>query len=193
MEGIFYVGKGSCRRARSVKHRNKYHASIVSKHGEDNILIGTLECSNEQTAFELEKGLIKCLTRSGVKLANMTIGGEGASGNKGSEKQRQHMILLNQFLTPDDRKYNRSKEPLDTNERRAKTMKKVHAERSESEKTRLAAITSANNLKTWSDPEVRSKRVAGMLGKKKTMSPAALESRKLNAQKRRKLNLKGST
>ena len=75
----FYVGKGKMRRAKYLGERNNHHKATVKKYGKDNILIGTLECSNEDTAFELEKGLIKCLKRMGVKLANYTDGGEGGS------------------------------------------------------------------------------------------------------------------
>ena len=76
----FYVGKGTHKRMRSLETRNPYHGNIVKKHGKDNILVGGLECSSEETALELEKGLIKCLKRMGIQLANMTDGGEGTSG-----------------------------------------------------------------------------------------------------------------
>jgi hypothetical protein len=80
---VFYVGKGSVRRANTlVSKRNKYHQRIVSKYGADNILVGMVECSSEAISFELEKGLIKCLKAMGVKLTNMTEGGEGQSGVK---------------------------------------------------------------------------------------------------------------
>lgn len=80
---VFYVGKGSaCRANRLVGKRNKYHQRVVAKHGGDNILVGMIECSSEAIAFELEKGLIKCLKNMGVNLTNMTGGGEGQSGVK---------------------------------------------------------------------------------------------------------------
>lgn len=80
---VFYVGKGSARRAKTLKSngkRNKYHQRVVSKYGVNNIAVGMIECSSEAVAFELEIGLIKCLKRMGVKLTNMTEGGEGQSG-----------------------------------------------------------------------------------------------------------------
>jgi len=73
----FYVGKGSLRRAKYLGERNPYHKAVVAKHGKDSILIGKLECSSDEIAFELEKGLIKCLRASGVELTNFTDGGEG--------------------------------------------------------------------------------------------------------------------
>ena len=78
--GIFYVGKGREKRVKKVARRNPHHKNIVNKYGRENILIGKLECSSEDIAFELEKGLIKCLKRMGVKLTNLTDGGDGVSG-----------------------------------------------------------------------------------------------------------------
>lgn len=85
----FYVGKGAVRRAKYLGERNQYHQSVVNKYGKHNILIGMLECSNEKLAFELEKGLIKCFKKLGVKLCNFTDGGEGTSNP--SEESRKRM------------------------------------------------------------------------------------------------------
>lgn len=78
--GIFYVGKGMGKRYAQLRNRNAHHKNVVNKYGAENILIGKIECSTEEIAFDLEKGLIKCLRRSGVKLTNMTDGGEGSTG-----------------------------------------------------------------------------------------------------------------
>jgi len=80
----FYVGKGFAKRAQIMKRRNTHHTNTVGKYGEENILIGRMECSSEATAFELERGLIKCLRRMGCSLVNQTDGGEGPSGAKHS-------------------------------------------------------------------------------------------------------------
>ncbi|MFI3220234.1 MAG: NUMOD3 domain-containing DNA-binding protein [Methylococcales bacterium] len=84
----FYVGKGSKRRAWKLIYRNKHHQSIIDKYGRDNILVGKLDCSSENIAFDLEKGIIKCLKRSGIPLANMTDGGEGISNPSPELRQR---------------------------------------------------------------------------------------------------------
>lgn len=89
--GIFYVGKGTLSRAMNVGRRNPHHANIVKKHGKENILVGKFECSSEAIAFELEKGLIKCLRRMGVGLTNQTDGGEGISGLKFSPEARLNL------------------------------------------------------------------------------------------------------
>lgn len=89
--GIFYVGKGKGKRYKQMTYRNRHHQSIINKHGAENILTGKIECSSEEIAFELEKGLIKCFRRMGVKLANQTDGGEGACGHTRSEELKAAM------------------------------------------------------------------------------------------------------
>lgn len=87
--GIFYVGKGSLERSKRFYKRNPHHSNIVSKYGKENILVGTLPCSSEEIAFELEKGLIKCLRRMNVVLSNQTDGGEGFSGGRHTENSKK--------------------------------------------------------------------------------------------------------
>lgn len=89
-EGIFYVGKGQGKRAKDFSRRNFHHTNTVNKYGVENILVGKIECSSEEIAFDLEKGLIKCLRRNGVKLVNMSDGGEGSSGYVPTEQARHH-------------------------------------------------------------------------------------------------------
>lgn len=89
--GIFYVGKGRLARAKSLEGRNRHHANVVAKYGSENILVGTFECSSEQTAFDLEVGLIKCLRRMGVSLTNQTDGGEGTSGYHHDDTTKSRM------------------------------------------------------------------------------------------------------
>lgn len=73
----FYVGKGALRRAKYLGERNDYHRAVVNKYGRKNILIGMLACSDHETAYELERGLIKRLRAMGVSLTNFTAGGDG--------------------------------------------------------------------------------------------------------------------
>lgn len=87
-KGIFYVGKGTKQRHVDFYHRNKHHMRITAKYGQENILVGKIECSTADTAFLLEVGLIKCLRRMGVKLANKSDGGEGASGMKHTQETK---------------------------------------------------------------------------------------------------------
>lgn len=72
----FYVGKGKNRRAYEKRRRNSYWSNIVNKHGyRIEILYKDL---TEQEAFDLEVKAIKELSAS-YRLANLTIGGEGAT------------------------------------------------------------------------------------------------------------------
>lgn len=80
ISGVFYVGKGAGRRFRPSIRRTKHHTHVVGKYGAENILVGKVDCSSEEIAHELERGLIKCLRRNGVNLVNLTDGGEGSSG-----------------------------------------------------------------------------------------------------------------
>jgi len=73
----FYVGKGTANRVKRTHARNKHYGHITNKYGRENILIGSLGCSSDAIAFELEEGMIKCFRRMGVELANYTEGGEG--------------------------------------------------------------------------------------------------------------------
>jgi hypothetical protein len=91
--GVFYVGKGKEDRYKDFFHRSLYHKNIVSKYGKENLLIGKIECSNEQTAKDLEIGLIKCFKRMRVKLANFTDGGEGLSGYKHREETKRKQSI----------------------------------------------------------------------------------------------------
>ena len=77
--GIFHVGKGSEARMYNFSNsRNAEYKNVVSRLNESKVLIGVLECSTEEVAFELEKGLIKRLRVMGVGLTNETGGGIGA-------------------------------------------------------------------------------------------------------------------
>lgn len=78
---IFYVGKGSERRTR-IKERksNPHHCHIVSKYGKESIIVKSMLCRNEQHSLDLEVRMIAALRNGGVKLVNLTDGGEGVSG-----------------------------------------------------------------------------------------------------------------
>lgn len=96
-DSIFYVGKGTLSRAKNVNaKRNQHHKRVVEKYGKDNIRVGIIECSSETIAFELEKGLIKCLKAANVKLTNMTSGGEGNAGriHSAEEKEKRRLSII---------------------------------------------------------------------------------------------------
>ena len=82
---VFYVGKGTRHRHKSLWHRSQHWKNIVNKHGY------TIEIvqngMQEWWAFELEKELILKYQSHG--LCNRTDGGEGASGCVVSEETKK--------------------------------------------------------------------------------------------------------
>lgn len=78
---VFYIGKGSLKRARERCSRSNYWKSYVAKHG----LVVKIWAENltEQQAFAMEKEWIALYGRKHVKtgmLVNLSEGGEGPSG-----------------------------------------------------------------------------------------------------------------
>ena len=125
----FYVGKGTEKRANSLVERNEYYGKVVKKHGALNILKGSLPCSSDKIAFDLEKGIIKCLKRMGVKLTNMTNGGDGFEtghipwnrGGSLSDEMKKHLSEKNTevMAAPERREINRQAMLGNTNRRGA--------------------------------------------------------------------------
>lgn len=91
---VFYVGKGTRKRAWSYYLRNRYWQHIVNCHG----LIVEIHTDNltEDSAFALEKDLIQHYRPTG-KLTNVTDGGGGVSGshvNLGVPKSEAHKAKM---------------------------------------------------------------------------------------------------
>lgn len=83
----FYVGKGSKSRAYEKRRRNKYWNNVVEKHCYAvNIIAKNLD---EELAFLVEIEKIDQVKRLGIILTNMTCGGEGPSGYKLSDAQKE--------------------------------------------------------------------------------------------------------
>lgn len=84
---VFYVGKGSGRRAYWKNQRNKHWHHVVDKHGytveiiKDNL--------TEDESFDLERNMI--IQYGKENLCNYTDGGDGASGAIRTEEQKEHM------------------------------------------------------------------------------------------------------
>lgn len=80
---VFYVGKGSGRRAWYFHERNTHWTNTFKKHG--CVVEIIKENLSEQDAFELEKQLVA--EYAGKKLCNKTDGGEGVSGYRFTKEQ----------------------------------------------------------------------------------------------------------
>ena len=86
---IFYVGKGTGRRARFILNRNPYWQHVAAKHGYEVEIVAYFYA--EEDAFSHEREMIAELRRSGVKLANLTEGGEGTVGRRHTAEARAKM------------------------------------------------------------------------------------------------------
>jgi len=95
----FYVGKGVRTWDKIFTARNAYHKKVVAKYGQKNILIGKIDCSSNDTALQLEVGLIKCLRRMGAPLTNLTDGGEGSVGWKCPDNVKVAVSIANKNRT----------------------------------------------------------------------------------------------
>jgi hypothetical protein len=82
---IFYIGKGIGRRAYS-KNRNDHWKRIVSKYGYEVQILAHWD--TEAEALDHEVLLISCMKDMGIELANMTDGGEGATGYQHTEESK---------------------------------------------------------------------------------------------------------
>ncbi|MBT8514387.1 hypothetical protein G6727_02805 [Polynucleobacter paneuropaeus] len=82
---IFYVGKGNKKRAYS-HNRGEYWKRVVAKHG---LIVQIIHQDlDEDTAFKLEIETIQIYRSQGIKLVNMTDGGEGTSGRITTDESR---------------------------------------------------------------------------------------------------------
>ena len=83
---VFYVGKGKNRRLQSSFDRNKYWHNVVNKAGFTAVKI--VEHKDEELVLLAEIERIDQLKRIGIKLCNLTNGGEGTSGRVLSAESR---------------------------------------------------------------------------------------------------------
>lgn len=87
----FYVGKGKGRRAFDVKNgRNQYFKNIVNSVSTEVEIV--LDNLTEAQAFEKEIEFIKLYKNLGYCEANLSLGGEGTSGNRQSIETIQKRI-----------------------------------------------------------------------------------------------------
>jgi hypothetical protein len=89
---IFYVGKGNGNRLNSLSDRNRHWKHIVAKVGSFSA-VKIVEHEDEELVFLAEQERIDQLRRIGVKLCNVTNGGEGTSGFNHSEESKEKMRI----------------------------------------------------------------------------------------------------
>jgi hypothetical protein len=116
----FYVGKGSGRRAYSMDKRNRHHKAICNKLSRENSAfeVRIVSCGlSEEEAFTLEKERIQFWKSTGVDLCNMTLGGEGTSGFRHTDKTKKIFSI---------KRKNAKRDPVKNKERMVKKLKEVH-------------------------------------------------------------------
>lgn len=86
---VFYVGKGKGYRCHDQNNRNKHWANIVKKHGFSIEIAGRF--ASEKDAFDHERMLIAGFRADGIKLANMTDGGQGMAGRVLTPEHREKL------------------------------------------------------------------------------------------------------
>jgi len=88
---IFYIGKGVDRRAWSLSGRSELWRSMSSSGYSVSMICTGM---NDESSLELERLLIAELRESGLKLANLNAGGQGATGYVPSEENRRRASEL---------------------------------------------------------------------------------------------------
>jgi hypothetical protein len=157
----FYVGKGSGCRAWS-KVRSDWWKRIYEKHGY--IVQICAAWKSEREAFEHEIFLISCISDMGIRLCNLTNGGEGASGARHSqESKRLRSISSKKYSSKEDVISARRKKMAETNkmpfnsERGAEAIRRnIHSRPDVVEKIKKCGM--ANIEKINSDPSLTAKR-----------------------------------
>jgi len=89
---VFYVGKGHARRSTSTNKRSEYWKRIVAKAGGFSVRM-VVDNVDEELAFFIEMERIDQLRRLGIRLCNLTNGGEGLHGLKHSEETKRKMSV----------------------------------------------------------------------------------------------------
>jgi len=88
----FYVGKGRHARHRETCRRSRHWKNIVAKDGGFYLSL-IARGLDEEFAFLLEGEMIDKYRRLGVKLANVTDGGDGVSGFRHTEEYKKGMAI----------------------------------------------------------------------------------------------------
>ena len=86
---LFYIGKGQGERAFSFYKRGSHWNNVVLKYGKPEAQI-LAHWKSEKEALDHEVLLIDCFRSMGHKLCNKTNGGEGTSGYRHTDEQREN-------------------------------------------------------------------------------------------------------
>lgn len=173
---VFYVGKGTIKRSMKLSRpENPHHINVVNKYGRKNIIVRTHPCRDEGQAFDLERMMISGYRASGIKLVNMTDGGEGSSGTVVSAETRVKMSVARKGKKASPEAIQAQKDAF-TPERRA-AMSLLHKGRRISDETRAAISRAKKGVKKGSfSDEWRANLSASRMGKKASPETCAVMS-----------------
>lgn len=152
---IFYVGKGSGKRASSRHGRSRKWFAIASKNGWTHHIIAKF--SKEECAFSFEVAVIKSIGRD--SLANLTDGGDGVSGHEmtNEQKKRASEITKSRWRNQEYR------ERIERIFRSDSFREKKSAALKESQKRpEVIEKLSASSKKMWADDSLRKKMCLSM-------------------------------
>jgi len=88
-KSMFYIGKGSGKRAYSKSGRNRHWNNIVNKHGYSIEILSYWEDENQ--AYEHETLLISIFRDLKINLVNVTPGGDSPPNHKGEKQTESHI------------------------------------------------------------------------------------------------------
>lgn len=172
LNGIFYVGMGTIDRVRKVNRpHNKYHIKIVNKYGSSNIIVRKMRCYSREHALKTEMLIISALKKIGIRIVNVTDGGDGSVGYTHTEESKLKISIAgkNRKVRPETIEKLRiaGSKRIITEESRKK-MSISHIGKKPTEETRKKLSLSLTG-RTFSD-ETKLKMSASSLGKKKSKS-----------------------
>lgn len=182
----FYIGKGRIDRVHNFSRRNIHHQRIVKKDGQANIIIEKMACRSEAEAFLREELAIKALRCAGVRLANITSGGDGPSGYKWSKPSPKRGIPHSaEARAKMSAACKGRKVPMEIRLRSSAAQK--GRPKSPETRARMSIAMSAR----WANPAVR----AALVKARRERAPYSIESRlKMSvSQRRRQARERGST
>lgn len=96
---IFYIGKGSVKRAHSASGRNVVWNRIVKKHGGFKVQI-LAQWPTEKEAFDHEIFLIDTFRDMGYQLANIAKGGFGSTGFRHTDEHKEFKAQMMRERNP---------------------------------------------------------------------------------------------
>ena len=178
---IFYVGKGTMRRAKNFHRPNKFYNDVVAYYGKENIIVNFWPCKDDADAFEQEIELIEDLRSMGIRLTNKSIGGSGgcsgvkltaqhkeciARAQRGRQKSKEHREKLSKAVSVlmEDPSFRqllsiRQTERLKNPELRASISRQFKGKKLSLEHKRKMSQT---HLKRYKNPELRRRVSEGM-------------------------------